>query len=257
LARILRFNQLDVIFQIHNVLPHEQRFYDRLMARFALGQAGGYIVHSQREQNRLQGLLPKAKRLRQSILPLLSQMNMTHYAKAEARQRLDLPETALVLLFFGIVRAYKGLCHLIDATALLRQAGLDVYVLVVGEFWDERSTYEHQIEKLGLVDRIHVVARYVPNEEVGVYFSAADIYVAPHVAGSQSGSYKLALAYNIPVVMTAAIAEDAGNEWTRIVPPADPAAMADAIKALQSSSFVIPPPAISGWDELVAGIHQI
>jgi glycosyltransferase involved in cell wall biosynthesis len=128
--------------------------------------------------------------------------------QAEARARLGLPGSGPILLFFGLVRPYKGLACLLDALALLNDLAEPPYLVVAGEFWQAKEAYQQQINRLGLARQVRLDNRYIPNEEVSLYFSAADLFVAPYTGGTQSGSLKLALGFGLPAVASRAIASD-------------------------------------------------
>jgi glycosyltransferase involved in cell wall biosynthesis len=231
LAWLLRCRGLKVVFIIHNVLPHEPAPWDRRLARAVLGQAASFIAQAPGERDRLLALLPKA-RVQLCPMPAFEELAGQRLPRAEARQRLGLPEEGLVLLFFGIVRPYKGLKHLIDAVAILRDSGQQATLLVAGEIWAGKAKYQRQISSLGLTDRVVLDDRYIPNEELPVFFAAADVFVAPYVSGTQSASLRTAMAFGLPIVVTDAIAGDlpAGAPGVQVVSAGDPAALATAIR---------------------------
>ncbi len=255
LARGLRRAGLRVAFLIHNVLPHEPRRGDAVLTRRVLGQGQAFLVQTEAERGRLAALLPQARAV-VATLPVFGGFADSAVPRADARRRLGLPAAAGVILFFGIVRPYKGLGVLLEALAQLHRAGQPAHLLVAGEFWEDRRGYEQTIKRLGLGAFVRLTGRYVPNEEVGLYFSAADVFAAPYVGGTQSAAVKVALAFGLPVVTTRA-ADVAGQPGHRVVAPGDAAALADALHAMLQSS---PPPprlmpnADAGWDALAAAV---
>jgi glycosyltransferase involved in cell wall biosynthesis len=140
------------------------------------------------------------------------------------------------LLFFGIVRPYKGLKHAIEAVSILKNTGVKVQLIVAGEFWEEIATYEDQISHLHLNDQVTLVNKYIPDEEVGRYFKAADVFIAPYIDGTQSASVKTAISFNLPVVVTECVADEIlrNNDLTRIVPNGDSNGLAEAISEIIS-----------------------
>ena len=185
----------------HNVLPHEARPWDRWLARLVLGMADRVIVQSKSEREVILSLLPDA--CAESVPhPLYDMWADKAVPRDEARVRLALPPTAPVLLFFGLVREYKGLRYLLQALPAVQRALGNVHLLVVGEFWHEKQAYLDQIRQLGVADRVTVVDRYVPNEEVPLYFAAADVVTLPYVHATQSGVVQLAYGFGGPVITT-------------------------------------------------------
>lgn len=197
-------NHIKVAFLIHNVVPHEARFFDPWLAKLVLRQGNKHIVQSESQRQKLKELLPKAD----PVLiehPLYDQFAEKRMSKEEARRRLGLPEDRPVLLFFGIVRPYKGLTNLIEALALVYQEGYSPLLIVAGEFWEDVEFYKRRIQELGLQEAVRIYNYYIPNEEVPVFFSAADVFVAPYTGGTQSGALKIALAFGLPVVASEGI----------------------------------------------------
>lgn len=230
LARQARRAGMQVLFICHNVLPHEQRPWDTWLARGALGLGDGFIVHSQEERARLSALLP-GRRVAVTPLPTFVLSRQT-CARDEARRQLGLPPNAPVLLFFGLVREYKGLRHLLAAMPAIRSELADVRLLIAGEFWEDKKIYLQQIARLGIRASVTVVDRYIPNEELPAYFAAADVAVLPYDHVTQSAVAQLAFGFGLPVITTlvGGLAETVSDSDTGLlVPPGDPAALARAV----------------------------
>jgi glycosyltransferase involved in cell wall biosynthesis len=150
---------------------------------------------------------------------------------SEARKRLGLGAEAAVILFFGFVREYKGLRYLIEAMPHILSR-LDAHLLVVGEFWDDPDPYRRKIAELGLEHRTTIVDRYVPDEEAGLYFAAADLVALPYVDATQSAVVQLAFGLGVPVVTTrvGGLAEVVQDGVTGLLVPArQSAALAEAV----------------------------
>ena len=140
-------------------------------------------------------------------------------ARARVRSRLGLADGVPLLAFFGFVHPVKGVRELIDATALLRDAGVDVHVEVAGGFaslalpGEEarsfRAEVEQRIADRGVGDRVHLTG-WVDGAEVSELLSAADAVVLPFTAGvtTKSGSLLAALEHGAPVLATVADVRD-------------------------------------------------
>jgi glycosyltransferase involved in cell wall biosynthesis len=159
--------------------------------------------------------------------------------REEARARLGLGGKR-VILFFGFVREYKGLKCLLEAVAALpREPGY--HLLVAGEFYDDRSLYREGLRALEARGQVTVVDRYVPNEEVALYFSAADVVAAPYLSATQSGVIQVAYGFLRPVIASrvGGIPEAVAEGRTGfLVPPGDAGALAEAIRRF----FAMPDP---------------
>lgn len=217
-----------VLYLCHNVVGHDAKRHDRWLAHRALSCGDLFIVHSAQDERYLRTLFPRAT-VRRALHPTYDVFRQGGLPKEEAKRRLG-ARTDLVL-FFGFVRPYKGLGHLLDAMPRVL-ASRDVQLWVVGEIWEGADKYRARIRELGLEGHVHLVDRYVPNEEVSLYFTAADAVVLPYISGTGSGVAQIALAHERPLVATtvgdlAEVVEEGRTGY--LVPPGDPAALAQAI----------------------------
>ena len=223
-----------LLYLIHNVLPHEERPLDRWLVKKTLGASDFFLVQSSREYDRLSQLFPN------SPITLTPHPTIDFYAnqqisKVEAKKRLNIGTNQPLILFFGFVRPYKGLFILLEAVRLLRDWGHLVNLIVAGEFWESEDGYHRYISSHELEHQIKFENRYIPNEEVGLYFSAADLFVAPHIQGTQSGAITIAASFHLPIIATTAILDKnrfENNDLIKVVPPADPDALAQAVLTL-------------------------
>ncbi len=231
LAMVARRAGIPVVFICHNVLPHERRFWDIWLTRRTLATGNGFIVQSQEEKKRLLALLPD-RPVQVVPMPTFDMFAGQAVAQDEARQRLGLPDGVPVLLFFGFVREYKGLMYLLEAMPIIRAELPGVRLLIVGEFWQDKRTYMERMEQLGIEQEIIVVDRYVANEQVPLYFAAADVVVLPYIRISQSAVVQLAFGLGVPVITTrlSGLSELVIEEITGLmVPPRDTEALAEAV----------------------------
>lgn len=150
--------------------------------------------------------------------------------KEVARKKLHLHGDTL--LFFGFVRAYKGLKFLIEAMPLILQKKPALKLMIVGEFWEDKQPYMDLIHSLGVEKNIVIVDKYVSNEEVPTYFAAADAVVLPYVSSSESGIIQLAYGLNTPV-MTSAVGGNVdlieNHKTGMLFKPQDPMDLARAV----------------------------
>jgi D-inositol-3-phosphate glycosyltransferase len=261
LASALRRKGIRVVFIIHNVIPHEARFFDRPLARLALKQGSAYVAQTMREKDRLLALLPGGK-VELCTLPVYSMFTGQTIPRAEARKNLGVEENVPLLLFFGIVRAYKGLKVLIEAMAQMSEADQRPVLLVAGEIWEDKDSYRQLIKRLGLEERVRLEDRYVPDEEAAVMFSAADMLVAPYLGGTQSGAAGMALGCGLPMVVSEVVAAGIALENqrnVRVVPAGDVQALAEAIRQMlqQRREEVRAEPAPDDWWRLVSTLEAL
>ncbi len=246
-----------------NVLPHEHRPFDALFTRFMFRQTDFFIAQSDAVERELTAFWPDA-RYRKVPHPVYnifgSPMEPQH-----AKVLLGLPNKR-ILLFFGYVRRYKGLHVLLDAMRLV-PPDLGIHLLVVGEFYDDEQKYRSHVRDLNLDARVTIRSDYLPNEEVAKYFSAADAVVLPYVSATQSGIAQIAYNFDKPVIATdvGGLAEVVLHDKTGfVVPPGDPAALANAIVAFyrrdRGAAFTLEVEKEKkkySWDNLVAAIESL
>jgi glycosyltransferase involved in cell wall biosynthesis len=225
---VRRFTSSKVLFICHNVLPHERGSFDKLLAKLALRQGHFFIVHSEKDFKELRTLLPNAI-IQKTVLPIYDAFVSWKIAEDEAKRTLGIDGNAL--LFFGLVREYKGLKYLLSAMPKVIER-IKAHLLIVGEFWEDKKPYLEMIKELGISSYVSIVDKYVPNEELGLYFSAADVVVLPYVDSTQSAVIQLAYGFEKPVITTdvgglAEVVKD--GETGLIVPSRDSMALAEAI----------------------------
>ncbi len=192
------FTPAKLLFICHNVVEHESKKVDKICTRWVLSKGNYFVVHSGEDFRNLKQILPDAN-IKQGFHPTYEVFQSGMITKEEAKKKLDL--TGKVILFFGFVRPYKGLQYLIAALPMIIQE-LEVTLLVVGEFWEGEEIYRSQIKDLGLEPHVRLVVQYVPNEQVGVYFSASDVVILPYVSATGSGIVQVAFGCNKPVIST-------------------------------------------------------
>jgi len=225
------FLRKPLVYICHNVLPHEARWWDPWLTRLVLRWGTRFIVQSPAERSRLATLLPTA----QSVVippPVFDMFTDKAIPKEVARKRLGLPLGVPVLLFFGIVREYKGLKDLLAALPEIRDRLGKVILVVAGEFWDEKQPYMEMIQRLGIGDLVVIEDRYIPNEEMPLYFSAADVLVAPYRRVTGSGVVQMAQGFELAVITTwtgQQFGENTDDELWSPVPPGDVVALTTAI----------------------------
>jgi D-inositol-3-phosphate glycosyltransferase len=223
-----------VIAILDNVVPHEGWPMGRLITRQGLGAMDGFIAQSKAVEADFRSLLPGmgADKMRLVPHPTYDFTAAPPPDPATARRELSIRESR-VILFFGFIKAYKGLMVLLDAVPHLRSLlGDDFRALVVGDFYEDEAPYRQRIAELGIADRLTLVSGYVPNEDVPRYFTAADLVVLPYLSATQSGIVQIAYRYDRPVVTTnvGGLPEFVTEgETGYLVPPSDPAALAAAV----------------------------
>jgi len=182
----------------HNVLPHERRPGDVPLTRALLGRAGTVITHCAAQAAQARDLAPGATVRTVAMPPHLPAAGQEDHGTERAR----FPASAHCrLLFFGIVRPYKGLDVLLRALA---GAPSHVTLTVAGEFWSDITEMEYLAAELGVADRVTLRPGYVPADQIPALFGAADALVMPYREATASQNALLAFAHGVPVITTTA-----------------------------------------------------
>ena len=191
------------MFVCHNVFPHERFPADRMLTKAVLGRSDYFLLHSQSDINELLSICPKARYILNPH-PTYNAFRIRNLTKEQARAEL-FPEgdsSEKILLFFGFVREYKGLEHLIAAMPEVRRRLGNVKLIIAGTFGRDRDRYLRLIDERKVRDCIRVVDGYIPDNEVERYFAACDIVVLPYESATQSGIIQIAYGFGKPVIAT-------------------------------------------------------
>jgi len=258
---VKRWTGARVVFVCDNILPHERRPLDRALTRYALAPVDGFVVMSASVRDDLLAVRPDAD-FRLVPHPIYHVFG-ERIDKRAARERLGLGPGPL-LLFFGYIRAYKGLDLLLAALPAVRER-IGAQLLVAGEFYEGEARTRAAAEAPGLAGAVHFHADYIPEDRVALYFSAADAVVLPYRTATQSGIIQVAYQLDTPVICTdvGGLAEVVPHEVSGfIVPPGDAAALAREIVRFYEEGWeerlrtgVREQKRKYGWDPLVAAIE--
>lgn len=219
------------LFICHNVFPHERFPFDRVLTKMVLKKGDFFITHSKADAEDLRSIRQEAL-VCEAVHPTYDAFQFQNLAREEARQRLGLGEQQQVLLFFGFVREYKGLKHLIAALPEIIKRLPKTHLLIVGDFGKDKQEYLELIAQNKMEDFLSIYDGYIPDREVEQYFAASDLVVLPYESATQSGIVQIAYGFERPVVATnvGGLPDVVLDEKTGyLVPPKNPEALADAV----------------------------
>lgn len=201
IAGLIQKNKHTIIICLaDNVVPHEHRPGDRLLTNYFIQRIDGLIAMSRSE-------LTAASTFRSDLLlgycphPIFDNYG-ERLTFEVAKQKLKLDFSTKYLLFFGFIRDYKGLDLLINAFADERLRQFPVKLLVAGEYYSSPEPYVELIKKNNLEDLIELRTDFIPDDEVNLYFSAADMVVQPYKSATQSGVTQIGYHFNKPMLVT-------------------------------------------------------
>ena len=201
IARIVKSNKhTKVIVVIDNLIPHEKRFGDHLLNTYFVNSVDGFVAMSESVFNDLAQFDANKKKVL-GVHPLYDNFGKP-ISKSDAIKHLDLDKNYKYMLFFGIIRKYKGLDILLEAFADTYLQNQNLRLIVAGEFYEDEKPYHDLIEEYNLSDSVVLATKFIPDEMVVDYFCAADIVVQPYRNATQSGVTQIAYHFEKPMLVT-------------------------------------------------------
>lgn len=220
-------DNIKVIALVHNAIPHEKRFFDIPLTRYFLKGCDAAVALSDAVSHDIDSLTGGKLEKLTLFHPIYSNFGAT-LSRAEALAHLNLPDDGRKnLLFFGLIREYKGLDLLLEAFSRLD----DSYRLIVaGEPYGSFEKYQSIIDASPAKERISLHLKYIADAEVKYFFCASDLVTLPYRSATQSGISAIALHFECPMLVTdvGGLKNEIG-ECGVIVPAAEPTAIAKGI----------------------------
>jgi glycosyltransferase involved in cell wall biosynthesis len=199
IARLVKKQNIKVLAITDNVIPHEKRLGDKQLASYFIKGCDAFVTMSKAVMNDLEKFTNTSHK-KYLLHPLYTAFG-DKIPKQEARLKLHLKQDDRIILFFGLIRKYKGLDLLIEAFSLLK-ANPHNKLLIAGEFYEDKQPYFDLISKYKLEEQIILLNQFIPNDDVKYYFSAADIVALPYRSATQSGVTQVSFHFEVPTLVT-------------------------------------------------------
>jgi len=253
-----------VVWMMHNVAPHEQsgRILRPLYAH-GIWPEDICLTHAGTVARELACLRPgtRVEVIRHPAPASLA----AREDPAAARHALGVDPDAVLFLFLGYVRRYKGVDVLLDALARLVPEGRPWRAIVAGEWYIDRSGADQAIARPPLQGKVVLEDRFLADHELARYLAAATVVVAPYRDGTQSGIVPLAYAHGRAVIVgnVGGLPEVVEPGRTGLlVPPADVGALADALEEVRqgrqfSPEAIAEAHARSSWRPFIEKLEEI
>lgn len=201
IARIISKDKgIKVVSLLDNVVPHEHRIGDKVFARYMIKSVGGYVAMSE-------SVLADAKSFDDTKPYALTPHPLydnfgDRVSRDEAIAHLGLDADTRYILFFGLIRDYKGLDLLLRAFADSRLRNKKTKLIVAGEFYSNAELYEQLERNLDIAEHIVWYKEFIPADQVRYFFAAADLVAQPYKTATQSGITQIAYHFERPMLVT-------------------------------------------------------
>ena len=183
-----------------NIIPHEKRIGDHVFTKYFVKNCDGFIAMSKVVLNDLSIF---TQNLNKAYSPHPMYENYGDAISIDlARKKLNLNPHDKIILFFGLIRHYKGLDILLEALAAPEIKNQGIKLLIAGEFYDDKNFYLQLIKKLNLQDCVIVHDKFIPNDEVRDYFCASNLVAQTYRNATNSGVTMVGYFYEKPMLVT-------------------------------------------------------
>lgn len=221
--------QTKVICIFDNVIPHEKSIIDRILTRYFTGSIHGAIVMSKSVGEDLKSFRINIP-VKLNLHPLYDNYGPL-VSRNLALGKMNLDPVFSYLLFFGFIRAYKGLDLLLEAFSDNRLRSMNLRLIIAGEFYESDKPYREIIERNNLSGEIIMLDRYIGEDEVASLFCCCDLVVQPYRSATQSGVTQIAYHFEKPMLVTdvGGLAEIVPDKKCGYVVKPDPSSIAEVI----------------------------
>ena len=229
IARSIKKKGIKVIAITDNVIPHEKRPGDEAFTKYFIKSCQGFVTMSKAVMEDLHKFTSSTHK--EFLLHPLYTSFGEKLPIREARKKLGIDDNDKVILFFGLIRKYKGLDLLLEAMGDERIKKAGIKLLIAGEFYEDRTYYDNIIQTQGIENSIILHGKFIANEEVKLYFSATNLVTLPYRNATQSGVTQVAFHFEKPVLVTnvGGLSEIIPNGKAGYVVESNKTSIADAI----------------------------
>ena len=226
--RIRARKTIKIILLAHNLIPHEPQPGTRFLTRYLIRNIDGLVALSSKVR---EDALYFRENLPSVVLPHpVYDKYGEKTGRKEALDKLGLSTDSSYLLFFGLIRKYKGLDLLLKAMKYLKDE--PIKLIIAGEFYGKKDEYQSIIDEADLNKQIMIRDEFIPDDEVKYYFSASDLVVQPYRSATQSGVTQIACHFEKPAVVTrvGGLPEIVEDGVTGYITDLQPESIAEAIR---------------------------
>ena len=211
IAKLVK-SKTKVLALTDNIIPHEKRFGDKPFTNYFVKNCHGFIAMSKTVLNDILKFTNNTHKV-YSPHPMYETYGEIVGMK-EAREKLNLNKEDKLILFFGLIRHYKGLDILLEAMANETIKKQNIKLLIAGEFYEDKQPYFDLIKKYDLQNNVILHDKFIANEDVRYYFCASNLVAQTYRNATNSGVTMIGYYYEKPMLVTnvGGLAEIVPNE---------------------------------------------
>jgi len=264
IRRIKKKSNAKVIAITHNIIPHEKFPITKLLTKYFVKKCDGFITLSKSVLSDLELFTPNQNKL---FIPHPIYNTFGNKVSREvALEHLKLSTDFSYILFFGIIRKYKGLDILLKALSDERLTNKSIKLIVAGEFYDDPSYYHKIIQENNLQEKVVFSPGFIPNNEIKYYFSACDIVAQTYKSATQSGVTQIAYHFEKPMLVTdvGGLAEIVPHQKVGYIAKIDSEDVANCLNDFfenhreeEFSKNVATEKEKFGWDKMIEAIEKL
>ena len=229
IMRIAKSKTNKTLAIVDNMIPHEKRIGDKILSKYFVKSVDRFLTMTDSVSRDISKFDQKKPKII-SPHPLYDHFGKPE-SKEEALRNLNLDNSYKYILFFGLIREYKGLDILLEAFNKIESENLRIKLLIAGEFYNNEDKYQKLIK--GSLNKNNIILHnfFIPDRQVPHYFNAASVIVQPYKSATQSGVTQIAYHFNKPMIVTnvGGLPEMCPNEKVGYVVEANPKELKDAI----------------------------
>jgi glycosyltransferase involved in cell wall biosynthesis len=213
-----------IVCTIHNIRQHERSDFSDFLSMRLFSLCDHFIVHSEENKKQLTRY-SKVDTDKVTIIPHgpLDFQVKDELDREQVRKKMGFNPSNKVVLLFGTIRRYKGIETSLRAFSKVLHEIPEARLLIAGKLWEDWGTYDSLIKDLNISLSVKTYLKYIPSNEVAVFFEASDLVILPyHHFDAQSGVGATAIAFRKPMIVTnTGGLPDLVRDQRNIVPPND------------------------------------
>ena len=191
--------EIKKIALVDNWTPHEPKFYDIFLNKLLTKKIDSYLTLSNKIYEEL--IFESNFNVFSGFHPINSFLPKK-ISKSKARKKLNWDINVPIILFYGLIRSYKGLDNLLIAFSKPPISLSNAKLAIVGEFYEPIKKYKLLIKKLKLEEKIYIIPKFADLNSTQLFFSSSDVIALTYKSATQSGVLPLAYNFEVPILTT-------------------------------------------------------